>query len=174
MKILPLFCATAVFALTMTACNQAPPPATAPPDTRDADAKAISDDESQWNKDWASKDADKILSHYADDAVLMAPGVEPAKGREAIKSGLSGMVSDKALSLTFKASKVDVARSGDMAVLQGDYQMTFTDPATHKVTNDHGTYVTTYRKQPDGSWKVVNDIATSAVLSAPPPKKKAA
>jgi uncharacterized protein (TIGR02246 family) len=164
----------AVIAASLTGCNQAPPAATVLPDTHDDDVKAISDNETQWNQDWAAKDVDKILAHYADDAILMAPGAEAAKGKDAIKSGLSGMVADKALSLTFKASKVDVAKSGDIGVTQGDYQMTFTDPATHKVMNDHGTYVTTYRKQADGSWKAVNDIATSAVPPGPPPKHKAA
>jgi uncharacterized protein (TIGR02246 family) len=158
----------------MTGCNQAPPAPAALPDTHDADVKAITDDEVQWNKDWAAKDADKIVSHYADDAVLMAPGAEAAKGKDAIKSGISGMVADKGLSLTFKGNRVDVAKSGDIAVLQGDYQMAFTDPATHKVMNDHGTYVTTYRKQADGSWKAVNDIATSSVPPGPPPKHKSA
>jgi hypothetical protein len=44
--------------------------------------------------------------------------------------------------------------------------MTVTDPQTKQIINDHGSYVTTYRKQPDGTWKAVADIATSAV---PPP-----
>jgi len=172
MKSLILLCGTAAMALAMTACNQAPAPAAATPDTRDADTKAISDNESQWNSDWAAKDADKLAAHYADDAVLMAPGMEPLKGRDAIRSGLSGMTSDKALSLKFKASKVEVSKSGDVAYTQGDYQMTMTDPATHKVMNDHGTYVTTYRKQGDGSWKAVADIATSSVPPGPPTKHK--
>jgi len=162
-----LFCATAVILFAMTGCNQPPPAAPAPPDTHDADVKAITDDEVQWNKDWAAKDSDRILSHYADDAVLMAPGTEAAKGKDAIKSGIAGMVADKALSLTFKANQVDVAKSGDLAYTQGDYQMTVTDPKTHKAINDHGTYVTTYRKQADGSWKAVADIATSGPPPAP-------
>ena len=113
----------------------------------------------------------KILAlqfKYFGDAVLMTPGGDPAKGRDAIKAGLTPMLADKALSLKFKASKVDVARSGDLGYSQGEYQLTVTNPATHKVINDHGTYVTTYRKQSDGSWKAVADIATSAVPPAPP------
>ncbi len=172
MKSLALLCGTAAMVLAMAACNQAPQPAAAAPDTHDADVKAITDDEVQWNADWAAKDADKIVTHYADDAVLMAPGMEPLKGRDAIKGGLGGMVSDKALSLTFKPSKVDVSKAGDLGYSQGDYQMTMTDPATHKVIHDHGTYVTTYRKQGDGSWKAVADIATSSVPPGPPPKHK--
>jgi ketosteroid isomerase-like protein len=47
-----------------------------------------------------------------------------------------------------------------------------TDPSNHKPMNDHGNYVTTFRKQADGSWKAVADIASSAVAPMPPPKKK--
>jgi len=172
MKSLALMCGTAAMALAMAACNQAPQPAAAAPDTHDPDVKAINDNEAQWNSDWAAKDADKIAAHYADDAVLMAPGMEPMKGSAAIKGGLKEMLADKALSLKFKASMVDVSKSGELGYTQGDYQMTMTDPATHKVVNDHGTYVTTYRKQADGSWKAVADIASSSVPPGPPAKKK--
>lgn len=172
MKSHVLMCGAAVVVFAMTACNQAPVPPAAAPDTHDADVKALTDNEAQWNSDWAAKDADKLAAHYADDAVLMAPGMEPWKSRDAIKSGLNGMISDKALSLKFKASKVEVAKSGDFGYTQGDYEMTMTDPGTHKVVNDHGTYVTTYRKQADGSWKAVADIATSSVPPGPPPKHK--
>jgi uncharacterized protein (TIGR02246 family) len=172
MKSLALLCVTAAMAFAMTACNQAPAPAGAAPDTHDADVKAITDNETQWNGDWAAKDSDKILAHYSDDAVLMAPGMEPLKGRDAIKGGLGGMLADKALSLKFKASNVEVSKSGDLGYTRGDYQMTMTDPATHKVMNDHGTYVTTYHKQADGSWKAVADIASSSVPLGGPPKHK--
>jgi uncharacterized protein (TIGR02246 family) len=169
MKAFATLCATAAIALSMAACNPAPPP---PPDTHDADVKAINEIEAQWNKDWAAKDADKIAANYADDAVLMTPGGDPLSGKDAIHNGLKQMVADSALSLSFQASKVDVAKSGDLGYTQGAYKMTMTDPATHKVINDHGTYVTTYHKQADGSWKAVADIATSSVPPMPPPKKK--
>jgi hypothetical protein len=49
--------------------------------------------------------------------------------------------------------------------------MAMTDPQTRQVINDHGSYVTTYRKQPDGTWKAVADIATSEVPPPASPKK---
>ncbi len=167
MKTLALLCGTATLALSMTACNQAPPAATTQPDTREADVKALNDVEAKDNSDWAAKNLDGLAGFYADDAVLMTPGMEPMKGKDAIKAGLTQMLADKALSLKFHATKVDVAKSGDLGYTQGEYTMAMTDPATHKVINDHGTYVTAYRKQPDGSWKAVSDIATSAVPPAP-------
>jgi uncharacterized protein (TIGR02246 family) len=169
-KSLMALCSLAVLVVTMTACNQAPAPA---PDTHDADVKAISDLEVRWNKDYASKDLGKIASYYAGDAILMAPGAPSAGGADAIQAGLKQMLADPALSLTFQTKRVDVAKSGDLAVTQGTYRMTMTDPTTHQTINDHGSYVTTYRKQADGSWKAVEDIATSEVPPAPPaPAKK--
>ena len=169
MKAWKTLSSAAVLILAMTGCNQAPPP---PPDTHDAELKEISDTEAQWNKDYAAKDADKITSYYADDAVLMVPGMDAMRGKEAIHTGIKQWLADPALTLTFEASKVEVAKSGDLGYTQGSYKMTMTDPATKKVANDHGSYVTTYRKQADGSWKASADIATSSVPPMPPPKKR--
>jgi ketosteroid isomerase-like protein len=92
-------------------------------------------------------------------------------GKDAILKSLTGMVS--AMDLKFQASKVDVASSGDLGYTQGSYTLGLTDPKTKKVVNDHGSYVTTYRKQADGSWKAVADIANSETPEpAPAPAKK--
>jgi hypothetical protein len=57
------------------ACNRAP--------NTQAEVQAIQSTEKQWNQDYVSKDADKIAAYYADDAVLMAPGMRPPPGGKA-------------------------------------------------------------------------------------------
>jgi uncharacterized protein (TIGR02246 family) len=153
-----------VIALMATACNQ-------PADTHNADVQALKNNETQWIQDWASRDADKIAAHYANDAVMMAPGEAAISGKEAIQNGLKQMVSDPTMSLKFQTSKVDVAKSGDLAYTRGTYTMMMTDPQSKHTINDHGSYVTVYRKLADGTWKSVADIATSEV---PPPTPTAA
>ena len=156
-------------AMMMAACNQAPP------DTHDADVAAIKSLEATWNQDYAGKNPDKLATYYSDDAVLMVPGMAPAAGKDAIHTMLNGMVADPALSLKFQSSRVDAAKSGEFAYSQGSYTLTMTDPNTKQLVNDHGSYVTVYHKQADGSWKVVSDIATSSVpppAPAPDTKKK--
>jgi ketosteroid isomerase-like protein len=112
------------------------------------------------------------MALYADDVVLMTPGSDPVHGKDGVRTSLKGMLADPAISLTFQASKVDVAKSGDLGYTMGSYKLTVTDPTSHKPINDHGSYVTTFRKQSDGSWKAEADIATSEVPPMPPPKKK--
>jgi uncharacterized protein (TIGR02246 family) len=157
-----------LLALLATACNQTA-------NTHDADVQALKDVETQWNQDYVARDLDKIAAHYSDDAVLIAPGGPAAVGKDAIRTALKEMVSDPTMSLKFQASKVDTASSGDMGYTQGSYTLTLTDPLSKQLVNDHGSYVTVYRKQTDGSWKAVSDIAGSAVpppAPAPVPTKK--
>jgi uncharacterized protein (TIGR02246 family) len=158
MKRFAILCAMPLIA-TLSACNSA---------NHDADIKALRDTETQWNQEYVFKDVDKIMAHYADDAVLMAPGTPISKGKPAIHEGLKAMLADPALSLKFNASNIEVARSGDIAYTQGAYTMTMTDPQTKQIIKDHGSYITTYRKQPDGSWKAVADIASSELPPSTP------
>lgn len=169
MKTLVTLCGMTLISIAATGCNTAPPAA---PDTHEADVKAISDTEQQMVKDWAAKDADKVAAAYADDAVVMTPGADATHGKEAIRAMVKQMVADPGLSLTFQPSRVEVAKAGDMGYTQGSYKLSITDPKTKKETTDHGSYVTTYRKLPDGSWKAVADIATSEVPQMPQTQKK--
>lgn len=152
----------------MLGCSQGPKQSAG---THDTDVQAVKDTEAQWNKDYQAKDADKVTAYYTDDAVLIAPGSAPANGKEAIRASMKQFVSDPALSLQFQPSLVDVASSGDVAYTQGSYTLTVTDPTTKKPVNDHGSYVTVYKKQSDGSWKAVLDIVSSAGNMAPQPAK---
>src|ERR1043166_1443693 len=95
-KRLAALSSAAVVALVLISCNQ---PAA---DTRDADMKALKDNEAQWNLDYASKDSEKLAAHYADDAILMAPGMPASSGKDAIRKALQQMVADPALSLKFQ------------------------------------------------------------------------
>lgn len=164
---LTLLCAAA--ALALAGCNATTS------DTRDADVKAIGDLEASEVAAWKAHDAAKIAAFYADNAVMMDPGSPAVSGKDAIAKGIQQMIADPALDLTFHADHIEVAKSGDVGWTRGTYQFAFTDPATHQVAHDHGSYVTTYQKQSDGSWKAVADIATSEVPPpAPQPAQSAA
>jgi hypothetical protein len=49
------------------------------------------------------------------------------------------------------------------------YTLTLTDPQTKQLIHDQGSFVTTYRKHPDETWKAVTDVATSEVPPPVPP-----
>ena len=132
-------------------------------DTHDADVQAIKDTEVQWVKDYASKDVDKIGSHYTDDATMMMSDSPSITGKEGIVAALKKMTADPLFSVTFHSTDVDVAQSGEIGYSQGKFATTSTDPITKTMSQTHGDYLTVYRKQPDGSWKAVDDWASSEV-----------
>jgi ketosteroid isomerase-like protein len=136
-------------------CSEAPK---APADTRAADEKAIRDTEAQWVKDIQAKDLDKDVSHYDNDAAFLLPDIPIVNGKTAITNVHKEMLADPNLALEFSATKVEVAKSGDIAYSQGFYTETSTDPKTKKPVTEKGKYLTVFKKQPDGSWKAIEDM----------------
>ena len=129
--------------------------------------RALRDDETQWNADYKARDAAKLVAHYAPDGALITPGNPVMSGTDALNKGLKALVSDPALDMHFSADKVGVSESGDLAYARGPFTLTVTDGTTGKPVTLIGTYLTIYRKQADGSWKAVEEIATPTPPAAP-------
>jgi ketosteroid isomerase-like protein len=162
------FCVvTAALLVFATSCTPAPSRV----DTHDADIKAIKDDQIQWLKDFDSRDLDKIVSHFSDDAIVIDKGAPPVKGREEAKKLYKDAAADPASSLKFAPLRIEVAKSGEIGYVLGSYTAVGTVPNTKKTAEDRGTYVSIYKKQSDGSWKDVVDIGASEVPLTPPGKE---
>ena len=128
-----------------------------------ADAAAIKARSERWSKAGSVKDSASFASFYADDAILLNSGVPAAKGKDAIRAAWKDMLSDPNSKLVFASSRIDVSSSGDMASTTGSYTMTMTNPKTKKPVEDKGSYLTVYKKQADGNWKAIEDVASSEI-----------
>jgi len=164
MKTLAVRVAPLALAVLLFGCAQAPPPA--PPDTRAADEQAIRDIETAWVKAFAAKDMDKILAPYANDATVLLSNAPTMVGKDAIRAGMKDTVTDPKFSLDLKTAKVYVSKD-DLAYSQGTYSVMGTDPKTKKVMAETGRYIEVYKKQPDGSWKIVEDINSPEAPATP-------
>jgi uncharacterized protein (TIGR02246 family) len=142
-----------------------PPP---PRDTRSAEVRTIKEGEVSWVRHWSTRDAERIVAHYAEDATMMAPNMDPAVGREAIREMVKELVRDGNFALSFEVARVELASSVDFGYVQGTYTQMVTDPLTKKPTTDRGTYLRVYRKQPDGAWNVLLDMRTSSLPALTP------
>ena len=112
-----------------------------------------------------AKDAAKFASFYAEEAAFMVPNAPLASG-PALRRTVDQLFALPGFSLKFESSKVVVAGSGDLAYSQGRYDLTVND-AQGRPSPEVGKYVTVFRKQSDGSWKLTADIFNS---DSPPPK----
>ncbi|WP_309661486.1 SgcJ/EcaC family oxidoreductase [Sphingomonas sp.] len=170
-----LFLATFLLSsLPLAACNKPASQADGTAATATAAATAaaaVKAVEAEMLAAFATKDAAKLISQYASDAVLALPG-RTVKGTEEITKAYTQDLADPAFSLAFVNDKTDVAASADLAYTSGTFNVSSTNPQTKAVEKVAGTYVTVFRKQADGSWKAVADIATPgappAAAAAPP------
>ena len=138
-----------------------------------ADEQALRDLDAQWSKAAEAKDLDKTVSYYADDAIVMPPNASAATTKEAIRSAWKEMLTTPGAAISWKATKVEVAQAGDLAYVSGTYEETMTDASGQSV-KDHGKYVEIFKKQADGTWKVVADIWNSDLPASAPaaPERK--
>lgn len=149
----------------MSACQQQPQPVQAPPDTRAGDETTIRDLDTQWSKTAAAKDVEGFVSFVADEGSLLPPNVPIQAGKEAIRKWASELMASPGFAVSWQPTKVEVSRGGDLGYTLGTYELTVNDPKGKPVT-DRGKYVTTWKKQPGGSWKVVADVFNSDLPAA--------
>jgi ketosteroid isomerase-like protein len=153
-----VFC-VAVVAMILVGCGRASQvTAPAPADTRVQDETAIRAAAEDWGKAIEAKNVDQTVSFYADEAWVYpqnAPVAKTADQRRAVWAGFFAMPG--ASNMEGDIARVEVARSGDLAVEFGTFAMTMNDKSGKPVTETE-KYVVTWKKQADGKWKVIADI----------------
>ena len=140
-------------------------------DTKSVIEQALRDADAQLSAAAAAKDLDKTVSYYSDNAVVMPPNSGRATTKEAIQSALKDLLASPGSTVSWKATKVEVAKSGDLACVSGIYEETTID-VSGKPVKDRGKYVKVWEKQADGKWKCGVDIWNSDLPVPAPFGKK--
>ncbi len=119
----------------------------------------------QLSRDWselvASGDLDAVLAVWAEDAVLMPPGMPALEGKMAIRSYVEAAAQLPGFQISWEPVRVHVSRSGDMAYMIERNVSTLNDSLGHPVMT-YGKVVTIWQKDSNGSWKNVIDIWNEA------------
>jgi ketosteroid isomerase-like protein len=153
-----VFC-VAVVAMILVGCGgTSQVTAPAPADTRAQDEASIRAAAEDWGKAIEAKNLDTTVSFYADDAWVYpqnAPVAKTAEQRRAVWAAFFAMPG--ASNMEGDIARVDVARSGDLAVEFGTFAMSMNDKRGKPVTENE-KYVVTWKKQADSKWKVIADI----------------
>ena len=71
---------------------------------------------------------------------------------------------DANFDVSFSSDKIET--SGDLAYSRGRFTEKHSD-AANKPVSTSGSYITVYKKQADGSWKVVEDFTAAEPAAAP-------
>jgi len=133
--------------------------------------RVLRDLDGQWSKAAAAKDLEQTVAYYSDDAVVLPPNTASAMTKEAIRNTWKDLLASPGLVITRKPTRVELAKSGDMAWLSGTYELTMNDAAGSPI-NDHGKYLEVWEKQPDGNWKCRADMWNSDLPAITTAEKK--
>jgi len=162
--LMPVF----LFALLLTeGCQQAGEVA---PGSHEADIKALREVELAEEQAFSSKNPEKWLSFFEDDATLLYPNMPAIVGKDNIRGYAKVVFADPAVTVQYQITGVDVAQSGDLGYTQGTVTSTTTDLRTGKPMNDRGKWITIRKKQADGTWKIVQDAWNSDLPLSNPSK----
>jgi len=107
---------------------------------------------------------DGWVSFFAENGSMLRE--RPITGKEPIRTAMGPFLSTKGLNFTWAPTHAEVLPAGDTGYTVGRYSITLPDKHG-KATTQTGSYITIWKKQQDGSWKVLADTG-----SPDPPKPK--
>jgi uncharacterized protein (TIGR02246 family) len=106
-------------------------------------------------------DPDAVVREFTGDAVVLAPGMDEIRGRDAIRgfyAGLFGMGWVRSAAL----NTAEVEVHGATAYEVGTNSLTLEAPGQPPFT-DRGKYIVIWKRGPDGAWRIHRDIVNSSV-----------
>ena len=119
--------------------------------------------EARFAKDVLERGGAAFADWFAEDGVALGNGAAPLVGKVAIVK--SANWSPKVYQLIWTPSDAMMGPSGDMGYTWGHFEGHSKD-ANGNPVNTSGRYMTIWRKQPDGVWKVVLDAGANEPAGA--------
>src|SRR5438128_7393003 len=103
------------------------------------------------------RDIDRILSYWADDAVVLAPGLPPIIGKVALRGYVENSLRIPGFQISWKSSEVHLSPDLKLAYMFSENAVTMNEPDGTLLTTK-GRGITIWRREPDGQWRCTVDI----------------
>ena len=114
--------------------------------------------EARFARDVAARGGAGFASWFAEDGVLLGNGVAPVVGKEAIAKSANWLPGN--YQLTWTVVDARIGPSGDIGYTWSHYDGKSKDAAGNAVTTS-GRFMTIWRREEDGSWKVALDAGAN-------------
>ena len=118
--------------------------------------EAIDRGNAQWIDAWDKADASLIASLFAPDGIMLGRSGKSFKGRSEVLEHMKPVLEGAGKGVKTTVTTVDLWLDGEIAYETGKYSYTFQEKG--QPTTDAGRYVTIWKRQPDGSWKIIMDM----------------
>ena len=124
----------------------------------DAERDAIMNADRAWAESYAASEspADVFAGRFVDNGYLLPPDAPLAQGKDAIHAAITGLEAMPGFSVSWGPEVAEVGSGGDLGFTRGTYHIEVDGPEGPLAID--GKYLTIWKKQPDGAWKVVADM----------------
>ena len=128
-------------------------------DPNRAAVAAIMKADADFNQAVADRNVNRFLSFIAEGATFNGGTPGEIRGRDAIAKDWAPFFEPAGPRLTWKPTKAEVLGAGDLGYSVGASE--FRTTAGTQTTARRGNYLTVWRKQADGAWRVVYDTGST-------------
>src|SRR3982750_408974 len=118
--------------------------------------RAIDKGNAQWSEGWAKGEAAMVAAIFADDGVQLTGNGKIFKGPQQISEHQKAAMQSVDLGVKVTVTTGTVWLDGDTAYETGKYKYEYKEKGKPAV--DEGRYVTVWKRQKDGSWKLAMDM----------------
>jgi uncharacterized protein (TIGR02246 family) len=116
-----------------------------------------------WSSSMMKGDADGWIALWDDNPIQMPPGIPSRHGKQAILEAMKASFRQGSYE-AFEIDLDEVAADGGIGYARGNARYTFTRTAGGQKVHVDAKYLTIFKRQADGSWKVHCDCVN---LNAP-------
>ena len=124
---------------------------------QDAEAAILISLSEEWAKAARANDIEKVLSYWAEDALVMTPNDVAKQGKAAIREMVEGSMNIPGFEINWEPQSAYVSKSGDLGYVLVKNYFKFAD-SLGNINTIFNKGVEIWKKQEDGSWKNVVDI----------------
>ena len=118
--------------------------------------RAIDKGNAQWSEGWAKGDPAMVAAIFADDGVQLAGNGKIFKGPQQISEHQKAAMQSVDPGVKVTVTTATVWLDGDTAYETGKYKYEYKEKG--KPAINEGRYVTVWKRQKDGSWKLAMDM----------------
>jgi len=118
---------------------------------------AIDKGNAQWAEGWRKGDANMVAAIFEDDGIQLSSTGKVIKGRKQIAARQKAAMQSNDPGVIVTVTTLNVWIDGETAFETGTYKYEYSEKGKPGV--DTGHYVTQWRRQKDGTWKLHMDMA---------------
>jgi len=127
----------------------------------DDPAQALLEADRLFAEETTERSVDGWLAWFEADGT-MVQGTGEVRGHDAIRDMMTPFFADSTIQLLWGPVRAEISEDNDLGYTIGTYRVTRVGVAEDEPPLSHGMYLTVWRRQADGAWKVAADIGAPA------------